>query len=98
MKKSTNKIRKNSKLAQLLKELPKKPTIEDTIPAADIPRLKPLAWLIRNQDYSLHDVMITALAHEDEKQNPTKPASERAQDILQLIRQRAREGKANAKQ
>lgn len=87
----------NSKLAQLLEELkqPKKTTIEDTMSAAQKMRLKPLAWLIKNQDYSLQEVMITALAYQEQKHTPD--TKQRAENILSLIRQRAKEGKNDSK-
>jgi hypothetical protein len=89
---------KQTKLRQLLNEaranplpLPK-PVVrmEDTLDSEKIRRLKPLAWLIETQQYTLEETMTTALVYEERKKR-----AKRAEEILQLIksRQQKRNGK-----
>tara|TARA_R110000868_G_C10889554_1_gene763498 strand:- start:1204 stop:1491 length:288 start_codon:yes stop_codon:yes gene_type:complete len=84
---------KQTKFARLLNEaranpLPphKLPTIEDTLECKQISRLKPLAWLIETQKYTVEEIMTTALAYQARKQNRM-----RAEEILQLIKARQQE-------
>ena len=56
-----------------------KPMIMDTLQEYELRRLKPLAWLIENQRYTMEEITLTALAYH-------KSPEKRAQDIMDLIR------------
>ena len=68
-----------------------KPSIQDTMTSVEIARLKPLAWLIKNQNYSINEIMKTALAFQEDR------TAKRAQDILNLIKSRQAGNKKGAK-
>ena len=82
--------KRKTKLRQLLNEVksPPKPVVrmEDTLDSEKIRRLKPLAWLIETQQYTLEETMTTALVYEERKKR-----AKRAEEILQLIRARQQE-------
>jgi len=76
---------KQPTLKQLLDEQaqgPRVAQIEDTLSDEEIKRLRPLAWLIKNQGYSLKEVIKCQLAYDEQR------SSIRAQEIVDLIRQR----------
>jgi len=82
--------RSNNSIRNLLK-----PSIQDTMTNFEMTRLKPLAWLIQNQKYTMFEIMKTALAYQQNK------TDERTRGILNLIRSRQAEkkkGGKNAKQ
>jgi hypothetical protein len=88
------KIKKQTKSNDSIRDV-LKPSIQDTMTSVEMTRLKPLAWLIKNQNYSINEIMKTALAFQEDK------TAMRAQDILNLIRSRQAEkkkGGKNAKQ
>lgn len=61
-----------------------KPGIMDTLQEYELRRLKPLAWLIENQRYTMEEITLTALAYH-------RSSEKRAQDIMDLIRSRQKE-------
>jgi len=42
----------------------KLPTLEDTMTEAQFKRLKPLAWLMENQSYTMEEILMVALINE----------------------------------
>lgn len=79
---------KKTTLRQLLDECKNNPkpklTIEDTLDQKQIARLKPLAWLIEREQYTLEEVMTTGLAYHTQLSSRAR----RAEEILQLIKAR----------
>ena len=65
------------------------PLTEDTMTAEEVRRLRPLAWLIRNQDYTLKEVIRCHMAYDEQR------SSIRAEEILDIIRKRDRQKDKN---
>jgi len=42
----------------------KLPTLEDTMTEAQLKRLKPLAWLMENQSYTMEEILMVSLINE----------------------------------
>lgn len=82
-----HKTSKPGKLKKLLEELHQEEKqesvskIEDTLTAQQKTRLKPLAWLIAREQYTMDEVLKCVLAYEES-------SVKRAEDILKLIRSR----------
>jgi hypothetical protein len=90
-KKTSRKSRPGETLKNLLDQIYEEtPSVLDTIPKDQIARLRPLAWLIQNQKYTMLEIMKTAMAYHEEK-----PAAARAEDILNLIRSRQAQHKTD---
>jgi len=89
------KNKKPNNLKKLLAELrsdepiPAKAKIEDTLTEQQKTRLKPLAWLIAREKYTVDEVLRCMLAYEES-------SVKKAEDILDLIRTRNEKHSATA--